>query len=346
MLCLSSLSLGLGLLVGAEMLVRWGRPAVLATSRVHREHVFSEAYGWVPRPRTRGVWSNGKSFSINSSGYRGTALGDRGASSKRILVAGDSVAFGTGVDDKETFAARLQAPGSPFEVANLAVSGYGTDQELLKLENEGPALDPDVVVLSICLFNDHVDNALDSYLHDPETPKPRYVVEGDDLVLRDEHLRRSWATRIGLRFEENSHLFNALRLLVAPEALAAGPAPSREHWVARRNHVLADFGPVADLSTRLVVRIARFWRGQGVAVLVLLHPDRESFEGDDRLVAPFEAAAVRASGARIVDLRRRYWDARLDFDQVAFDDIGHLTSTGHSVVAEILRSELSSGSVP
>jgi hypothetical protein len=149
---------------------------------------------------------------------------------KRIVVVGDSVAFGSGVDDADTFSERLQTTGSSFEVANLAVSGYGTDQELLRLEREGLALDPDVVVLSVCLSNDLVDNALDSYLHDPGTPKPRYVVEEGELVLRDGHLRRTLASQVGLRLEEHSYLFNALRLLVAPEVQAAGPAPRGEHW--------------------------------------------------------------------------------------------------------------------
>ncbi len=345
-LCLSSLSVGLGMLLCAEMLVRRARPASLEATRVHREHVFSRVYGWSPRPGSRGVWADGKSYSINSAGYRGTELNDRRTGLTRIVVAGDSVAFGAGVDDADTFAERLQATGSPFEVANLAVSGYGTDQELLLLEHEGLALDPDVIVLSICLFNDHVDNALDSYLHDPGTPKPRYVVQEGELVLRDRHLRRTWASEVGLRLEENSHLFNALRLLVAPDVFAAAPAPPLEHWVARRNRVLEDFEPLADLLTRLVVRIARRGRERGIEVLVLLHPDRASFEGDDRLAAPLLTSAVTDAGARVIDLRKRYWSARLRFDQVAFDDVGHLTPTGHSFVAEVLREELAPGEAP
>jgi hypothetical protein len=343
-LCLGSVALGVSLLAGGEVLVRWARPAALQTSRVHREHVYSERYGWAPRPGTRGRWSNGKSFSVNGFGHRGKALSGRRNGVRRILVSGDSIAFGVGVDDGETFAERLQTPGSPYQVANLAVSGYGTDQELLRLEHEGLSLDPEVVVLNVCLSNDYVDNVLDSYLHDPETPKPRYVVEQGELVLKDEHLRRPWPSEVALWLEERSHLFNAL-LLVDPSVRAEGDALEREHWVARRNRVLSDFGPVADLAMRLVVRVVRSCRERGAEVLVLLHPDRDSFGGDDRLVAPFEAGEVSAAGARIIDLRRRYWAARLGFDQIAFDDIGHLTSTGHSFVAEILRSELGSGAV-
>ena len=44
-----------------------------------------------------------------------------------------------------------------FDVINLAVEGYGTDQELLRLENEGLAYHPDVVVLNFCMTTDSAE---------------------------------------------------------------------------------------------------------------------------------------------------------------------------------------------
>ena len=46
-----------------------------------------------------------------------------------LLLLGDSMAFGQGVDDEHTLAAHLALAG--FHVVNLATPGYGTNQELL-----------------------------------------------------------------------------------------------------------------------------------------------------------------------------------------------------------------------
>jgi len=66
-------------------------------------------------------------------------------------MLGDSVTFGSGVRDDGTFCA-LRA--WRYDVVNLGVEGYGTDQELLQLEHEGLAYHPDVVVLNFTVAND------------------------------------------------------------------------------------------------------------------------------------------------------------------------------------------------
>lgn len=66
-----------------------------------------------------------------------------------LVVAGDSLTFGWGVEAEDSFAERLGAAfGLP--VANLGVPGYGTDQTLLALKRQMPELDPDCVVFTFC----------------------------------------------------------------------------------------------------------------------------------------------------------------------------------------------------
>jgi lysophospholipase L1-like esterase len=93
---------------------------------------------------------------------RTNALGLRGAPAReakqpgvfRVLVLGDSFAFGFGVEDGETFAAALArelAPPPGFErveVLNAGVAGWSADQYLLFLETRGFALRPDLVLLA------------------------------------------------------------------------------------------------------------------------------------------------------------------------------------------------------
>jgi lysophospholipase L1-like esterase len=81
----------------------------------------------------------------------------------RILVLGDSVAFGWGLRGEDTFASHLASllatvfPEQRFEVINAGVSGYGTWQELRWLKETGLGLDPDVVIVQAHL-NDAADN--------------------------------------------------------------------------------------------------------------------------------------------------------------------------------------------
>jgi GDSL-like Lipase/Acylhydrolase len=345
-LSLATVVLGLGALVSGELLLRWTRPAFLKGTPVQQPHIFSGAYGWTPRPSFRGHWGNGKPFSINAAGYRGPEPedGPPGAAT-RIVMLGDSIAFGTGVSDGETFADILREKAPGLEIVNLAVSGYGTDQALLRLERQGLDLQPSAVVLHFCLANDYVDNMLDSYLYDGRTPKPYYVVEGEDLSLRKAHLERSWIVRMGLRLRERSYLFGALAAFAQTPALADSPADDAvpEHWTGRKNRVLLEFDKAANLTLRLVRRMADYCQERRIDFLVVLHPDRSSFRGDRALDAPFDGTRPELAGIRVLDLRQSYAAAGLGFDSVAIDKVGHLSPQGHAFVAEVLRQELGRG---
>ena len=91
----------------------------------------------------------------NALGLRGgPARAKKAPGTWRILLLGDSFAFGFGVEDDETFAAVLARELRPppgferVEVLNAGVAGWSADQYLLFLETRGFALRPDVVLLA------------------------------------------------------------------------------------------------------------------------------------------------------------------------------------------------------
>jgi hypothetical protein len=91
----------------------------------------------------------------NALGLRGgPASAQKARGTYRILLLGDSFAFGFGVEDEETFAAvlarTLPAPAGfeRVEVLNAGVSGWSADQYYLYLETIGFALAPDLVLLA------------------------------------------------------------------------------------------------------------------------------------------------------------------------------------------------------
>ncbi len=68
---------------------------------------------------------------------------------RRVVVVGDSFAFGHGVEVEEGVVARLAAHRPDTEVLNLAVTGYGADQQLLKLLDDGFAYRPTRVLVAL-----------------------------------------------------------------------------------------------------------------------------------------------------------------------------------------------------
>src|SRR5262249_32893265 len=171
-------------------------------------HAYSPEYGWTPRPSFRYMLA-GSETTINRLGYRGREYPpEHGPGKTRIVMLGDSITFGFGVRDDETFSADLERLDPALEVVNLGVQGYGTDQELLKLRAEGLASRPVGVVLHVCLANDPLDNAADKSIYDGVYPKPYFRLVDGRLVEFADHVRLSPSRRMAFWLSQRSVLFN------------------------------------------------------------------------------------------------------------------------------------------
>ena len=88
-------------------------------------------------------------INTNSRGIRGNIeyryARDRGK--LRILFLGDSFTFGNEVSDNETYPYYLQQMLPDAEVINMGVHGYGHDQILIYLKEEGIKYKPDIIIL-------------------------------------------------------------------------------------------------------------------------------------------------------------------------------------------------------
>jgi hypothetical protein len=139
---------------------------------------FHPTLGWTLFENLRDVPLGDITVSSNAQGFRGVreyplAKGE----GIRILVIGDSYAFGECVSDNQTFAADLERLVDRSEVLNLGVHGYGTDQQLLRLQLDGLKYRPDVIVLA---FND--DNISRNALSFRDYAKPHFSVVNGALV--------------------------------------------------------------------------------------------------------------------------------------------------------------------
>ena len=76
---------------------------------------------------------------------------------KRVLVVGDSMTFGIGVEREQAFPARLEEKIG-IETVNAGCCMWGQGEENAFLEHRAPALAPDLVILEFTVANDVLDD--------------------------------------------------------------------------------------------------------------------------------------------------------------------------------------------
>ena len=138
--------------------------------------------GWAHQAGQEGIFETPEFrtvVQINKNGLRDREHSyERQNDMERILVLGDSFAWGYGVEESERFSQLLEK-SLDAEVINAGVSGYSTDQELLWYQNEGIKYETDLVILEFA-GNDVGDN--DQQLVSQIYYKPRFVIEEGQLV--------------------------------------------------------------------------------------------------------------------------------------------------------------------
>ncbi len=102
---------------------------------------FSFEGAWVELPPTR--------VTISSQGLRDDEVAPAPAEgTERLLCLGDSFTFGWGVEAEDAFCQRLEGLLEPaWETVNLGIPGQNTKQQIRRLELQGLAFAPDVVLV-------------------------------------------------------------------------------------------------------------------------------------------------------------------------------------------------------
>lgn len=146
---------------------------------------YDSLLGWVHEPGQEGVFETPQFHTlvrINEKGLRDRSHSyERQNGTERILVLGDSFAWGYGVEESERFSQLLEK-SLDAEVINAGVSGYSTDQELLWYQNEGSKYETDLVILVVA-GNDVSDN--ESNLVSTIYYKPKFQLKNGELLLGD-----------------------------------------------------------------------------------------------------------------------------------------------------------------
>jgi lysophospholipase L1-like esterase len=263
-------------------------------------------------------------FSVNAAGLRGGEIGPK--SKRRVLALGDSMTWGWGVSQGEEWihaAAREVARlgGPEIESLNGGVNGYGTANELARLEELGPELSPDLVLVGF-FINDFADNLLGA--------TGAYAVRDGYLfdLASQQTFREDWLTR-------RSHLW---RLATAAwetyRVRYAGGMPDARPGRRLTAHEVRDS---MELSLECFRRMATVTRSLGARLgVVWLPPLAYTLAGFRPEHIPLQSELQRrvaAAGIDSLDLLPTF-EAQPAREGLYIPGDGHFSARGHRVAGE------------
>jgi len=281
-----------------------------------------EELGWVLQPDYEGVraeYAYGAVTTTDGRGYRGPAWDDARAGAEcRVLCLGDSVTFGLGVEDDETFPARLEAllreGGREAAVYNAGVPGYDTVQEGAVLERLRDVVRPDVVVVG-WLPND---------VTEPSVLARDQVQVLEGYLVDDVEEFREWRGRIDHRglYASALYRFMRVRTKLLQEALGADDGD----WPGLDGDLSYSTDPLRAIAARA--------RELGAAPVLVLFPREEEVRGDTDVDHHAAVADLgREAGYAVVDLAAAWVAAGPRDDRYLPRDGVHLTASGYAEAA-------------
>lgn len=258
---------------------------------------------------------------INNLGFRGRDLTvEKPEDGWRAAILGDSIAFGRTLPEEEIFASRLEAslaalwPDRTVEIVNASLSGRDTWEELALLEHRVVPLEPDLVIVQICM-NDHVQLPFpkgDTHLG--VFGEVAWYDYSSLLALLDRripgfrkwHVRALRAFRIDRRSEERVIL---------------------DHWIDPGR--MFDVKPHWDDWSRALLGIRDVAREAGAETLFVVFPiDRQITKPGDTTL-PILTRFAREQGLELLDMRGPFHRA----GKPVLQDYTHPNARGHAIVA-------------
>jgi lysophospholipase L1-like esterase len=263
-------------------------------------------------------------------GWEGKKLfGDPDSPRPKILVLGDSMTHGLGVEDNQLYATVLgRALGA--EIFLYAGSGYGTLQEALALDMVLPLVRLDLVVLQVS-GNDFINNSLPleraSYLNNNFAERP-YLV-GDCIEYH--FPARFGATRLFVA----RHSRLAYELVVAADRVGAdlarrGFLRGVESDIFERGLAFPPFAMSVGTTERIIERMRL--RLDGITFVAL---------AADAYLAPWRQIFARQGIPFIEDAVHRVHDEERRGAALRLQDGAHWNAAGHEVVGRVLAEKLS-----
>ena len=168
--------------------------------------------GWSNKPDllTKQTNAIGREWSIRTDENGQRIIAQNPFTGRMILILGDSLSFGEGVEIEDRFDVRMLSSLSGTRVINTGVMGYGTDQEYVAFTNWKHLLGAGDIVLVVLNQSDYFDVLRRRFFG---RAKPYFEKEGASLTFRP--------PRIGVleRWSDISRLAAVVARLLEPRAV-------------------------------------------------------------------------------------------------------------------------------
>jgi len=212
------------------------------------EQANSPLFGYALTPNARRtVTTDDFTYHIqtNSLGFRTREIAPRDGDEQRLLLFGDSMLFGVGLEEEQAVAGQLEHisanAGQPLTVYNYAMLHFSTVQSLIAARAFAPQLAPNHMLLGIFVANDLLPNAIayaDEHNHlaydaaDIErlrTALHRYIRPLMPSIALRAWALQAWMPRLRYAFSTEEHFLSATHGLIdqfAHLATSLGARPS------------------------------------------------------------------------------------------------------------------------
>jgi len=167
-----------------------------------------ESFGWTLQKGVSFAGKDGIVYRANRQGFRDVKdFATAGAATKkRIMLLGDSFAFGLYIDERHILPVRLQEMLHPrYSVYNVSMPGWGIDQMILAYDMYVEILKPDLVVF--VYIDDDITRVLEAFRDIEKMNKPSFDVVNGKIVRR-EIAPRLWFQKICASFISRSRIVN------------------------------------------------------------------------------------------------------------------------------------------
>jgi lysophospholipase L1-like esterase len=287
---------------GSEMFARSNYYAFKLRDNIHAV-ITDRDYGF-----TQEVATNGDGFRITGN------LRD----CTRIMVLGDSVTFGWGVDNGQSYPAQLQRLlGNNYQVLNYGTGSWGFAEYYLTYKRYAPRVHPSLIILGVFPANDFADLMYSSWPGKAQGDLPRPPLSRQDVFVGPQGFLRStdWTYRVpGLR-ELKTFVF-------VSNVLGRRLTVWKDRLTDRFNAL-----PTEELSLKIIADMARNHR-----LLVLLLPARQTY-GDKKFLRKVENYRKRVEQIKGVYLLDLFSVVRPRAGEL-YVDPSHFNPDGNRLVAQ------------
>ena len=296
---------------------------------------------------------------INAEGFRDDEISPKEQFDLRILMLGDSMTWGYGVEKEETFSEvlqqKLKAKGVNADVINAGATSYSPTLEYLLLKNKGLSYQPDVVVLNL-----DMSDIQDDYNYNQE----RAEFDQDGNIVRVSGIKEQTTLfyKIRNKMQLNRFIFDKLNLIDSrfnkkegkQKILPLGD-PKTDRYAILRDMPVQDEAEHWDRTFHYLSLINELCKENDITFILNLYPYAVQISPDEwslgKHLFGFDPDTVHSdapqqklkkyaaeNGIIYVEMLEPFKES--DTFPLYFPYDGHINRDGHALAAEVLYDSL------